>query len=220
MCRLSPAVRAGDMVYVSGQVPVRPDGSVVDGGIEAQTRQVLENVKAALALAGATMDDVVKTTVWIEDARDFGGMNKVYATVFLKGAAGAHHSRIAADDRYQGRDRGRRLRTAEIVRRRGNAETLAHDQRIAHLHRVAGDGNEHVFAGADRPRLLRDGLLRRAGEAPGDADAVLVADGGAAQARRRPTGSTLSKAPRPGPSRAVSCSGRPMRRCATKSSTS
>jgi 2-iminobutanoate/2-iminopropanoate deaminase len=80
---LSPAVRAGDFVYVSGQVPVR-DGSVVDGGIEPQTRQVLDNVKAALALAGATMDDVVKTTVWIEDARDFGGMNKVYATYFPK----------------------------------------------------------------------------------------------------------------------------------------
>ncbi|HUG60690.1 MAG TPA: RidA family protein [Methylomirabilota bacterium] len=79
---LSPAVRAGDFVYISGQVPVGADGSVVAGGIEPQTRQVLENVKAALALAGATMDDVVKTTVWIEDARDFGAFNRVYATYF------------------------------------------------------------------------------------------------------------------------------------------
>jgi reactive intermediate/imine deaminase len=79
---LSPAVRAGDMVYVSGQVPVRPDGAMETGGIEAQTRQVLENVAAALALAGARMDQVVKTTVWIEDARDFAGMNRVYATFF------------------------------------------------------------------------------------------------------------------------------------------
>ncbi|MCO5083493.1 MAG: RidA family protein [Rhizobiaceae bacterium] len=79
---LSPAVRAGDMVYVSGQVPVKADGSMESGNIEAQTRQVLENVKSALALAGATMDQVVKTTVWIEDARDFGGMNKVYGTFF------------------------------------------------------------------------------------------------------------------------------------------
>jgi reactive intermediate/imine deaminase len=79
---LSPAVRAGDMVYVSGQVPLRPDGTMEDGGIEAQTRAVLENVRAALALAGAGMDQVVKTTVWIEDARDFGGMNRVYATYF------------------------------------------------------------------------------------------------------------------------------------------
>lgn len=79
---LSPAVRAGDFVFVSGQVPVKPDGSMESGNIEAQTRQVLENVKSALALAGATMDQVVKTTVWVEDARDFGGMNKVYATFF------------------------------------------------------------------------------------------------------------------------------------------
>ncbi len=81
---LSPAVRAGDFIFISGQVPVEPNGSVVDGGIEPQTRQVLENVKAALALAGAGMEHVVKTTVFLEDARDFGGMNKVYATYFAK----------------------------------------------------------------------------------------------------------------------------------------
>ncbi|GAA5663660.1 2-iminobutanoate/2-iminopropanoate deaminase [Brucella sp. NBRC 14130] len=81
---LSPAVRAGDTVYISGQVPVGSNGQIVEGGIEAQTKQVLENVKAALALAGATMEDVVKTTVWLEDARDFGRMNAVYATYFPK----------------------------------------------------------------------------------------------------------------------------------------
>ncbi|ENT03276.1 RidA family protein [Brucella sp. 63/311] len=81
---LSPAVRAGDMVYVSGQVPVGPNGQIVEGGIEAQTRQVLENIKATLALAGAAMEDVVKTTVWLEDARDFGRMNAVYGTYFPK----------------------------------------------------------------------------------------------------------------------------------------
>lgn len=81
---LSPAVRAGDTVYISGQVPAGPDGQIVDGGIEAQTKQVMENVKAALALAGASMEDVVKTTIWIEDARDFGRMNAVYATYFPK----------------------------------------------------------------------------------------------------------------------------------------
>ncbi|MBA8843731.1 reactive intermediate/imine deaminase [Ochrobactrum sp. RH1CCR137] len=81
---LSPAVRAGDTVYISGQVPVGPNSQIVDGGIEAQTKQVLENVKAALALAGATMEDVVKTTIWLEDARDFGRMNAVYATYFPK----------------------------------------------------------------------------------------------------------------------------------------
>jgi len=81
---LSPAVRAGDFVYVSGQVPVGSDGIVVKGGITEQTEQVLANVKAALALAGCTLDDVVKTTVWLEDARDFGAFNAVYARHFPK----------------------------------------------------------------------------------------------------------------------------------------
>lgn len=81
---LSPAVRAGDFVFISGQVPVGGDGIVVKGGITEQTEQVLANVKAALALAGCTMDDVVKTTVWLEDARDFGAFNAVYARHFPK----------------------------------------------------------------------------------------------------------------------------------------
>lgn len=81
---LSPAVRAGDFVYVSGQVPVGSDGIVVKGGITEQTEQVLANVKAALALAGCTLDDVVKTTVWLEDARDFGAFNAAYARHFPK----------------------------------------------------------------------------------------------------------------------------------------
>lgn len=79
---LSPAVRAGDFVFVSGQVPVGSDGIVVKGGITEQTEQVLANVKAALALAGCGMEDVVKTTVWLEDARDFGPFNAVYARHF------------------------------------------------------------------------------------------------------------------------------------------
>ena len=81
---LSPAVRAGDYVYVSGQIPVDGQGNIVAGGVKEQTRQVLENVKSALALAGATMEEVVKTTVWLEDARDFGAFNQVYATFFPK----------------------------------------------------------------------------------------------------------------------------------------
>ena len=80
---LSPAVRAGDFVYVSGQVPVdAKTGELVQGGIEAQTRQVMENVKAALALAGASLADVCKSTVWLQDARDFGAFNRVYMAYF------------------------------------------------------------------------------------------------------------------------------------------
>lgn len=81
---LSPAVRAGDFVFVSGQVPADSTGAIVNGGIREQTKQVLENIKAALALAGATLDDVVKTTVWLDDARDFGAFNQVYASYFSK----------------------------------------------------------------------------------------------------------------------------------------
>lgn len=79
---LSPAVRAGDFIFISGQTPVGANGENVGGTIEVQTRQVLDNVKAALALAGADMSDVVKTTVWLEDARDFPAFNAVYATYF------------------------------------------------------------------------------------------------------------------------------------------
>ncbi len=78
---LSPAVRAGDFVFVSGQVPT-VDGKVVAGGIAEQTEQVLANVKAALALAGCEMDDVVKTTVWLEDRDDFPAFNAAYAKHF------------------------------------------------------------------------------------------------------------------------------------------
>ena len=79
---LSPAVRAGDFVFVSGQVPADGSGSIVAGGVKAETAQVLENMKAALALAGAQMSDVVKTTVWLRDAADFRPMNEVYGRYF------------------------------------------------------------------------------------------------------------------------------------------
>lgn len=79
---LSPAVRAGDFVFVSGQVPVGADGKVVEGGITEQTDQVMDNVEAALALAGATLEDVVKTTVWLADRDDFKAFNEAYGRHF------------------------------------------------------------------------------------------------------------------------------------------
>ena len=78
----SLATKAGDLVFVSGQVSRNEDGSLVAGGIEAQTRQTLKNVAHVLALAGCTLGDVVKTTVWLEDARDFAEFNRVYAEFF------------------------------------------------------------------------------------------------------------------------------------------
>ena len=78
----SPAVRAGDFVFVSGQVPANEAGEIVAGGIEVQTRQVFANLKAALALAGCTLEDVCKATVWLDDARDFGAFNRVWLEQF------------------------------------------------------------------------------------------------------------------------------------------
>ena len=80
---LSPAVRAGDFVFVSGQVPVI-DGKVVPGGITAETRAVLDNVRRCLELAGASLSDVVKTTVWLRDRDDFPAFNAAYAEYFPK----------------------------------------------------------------------------------------------------------------------------------------
>ena len=79
---LSPAVRAGDFVFVSGQVPVGPDGKVVPGGIGPETRAVIDNIRAALALAGCGLEDVVKTTVWLRDRDDFAAFNAAYAEAF------------------------------------------------------------------------------------------------------------------------------------------
>jgi len=79
---LSPATRAGDFVFVSGQVPTDDQGQVIAGGIEAQTRQVFKRIEHALALGGCTLADVCKVSVWLHDARDFGSFNRVYMECF------------------------------------------------------------------------------------------------------------------------------------------
>ena len=76
------AVRAGDFVYVSGQVPT-VDGEVVAGNIVVQTEQVIANIMAALSLAGCTLADVVKVNVWLDDARDFSSFNAVFHKHFV-----------------------------------------------------------------------------------------------------------------------------------------
>ncbi len=79
----SPAVAAGGFVFLSGVVPVRSDtGQFVTGALEPQAHQAFANLKAALALAGATLDDVVKVTVFLKSAGDFAAMNRVYAEYF------------------------------------------------------------------------------------------------------------------------------------------
>lgn len=76
----SQAVRVGNMLYTSGQIPIDPrTGAFVPGGIVEQTTQVLENLKAVLTHAGLNLGNVVKTTVFLKDLGDFTAMNEIYA---------------------------------------------------------------------------------------------------------------------------------------------
>lgn len=99
----SPAVRAGDFVYVSGQVPADDKGEIVPGGIEVQTRQVMHNLTQVLALAGCTLEDVCKATVWLHDARDFGSFNRVYMSYWgeNKPARSTTEARLMVDARVE-----------------------------------------------------------------------------------------------------------------------
>ena len=79
----SQAVRAGNLLFISGQVPLDPaSGQPVEATIQAQAARSLENVKAILAQAGAGMENVVKTTVFLKDMEDFAEMNRIYQTFF------------------------------------------------------------------------------------------------------------------------------------------
>jgi len=79
----SPAVRAGDWLVLAGQVGLDPaSGRLVDGGVEAQARQVLANISAVLADCGAQLTDVAKTTVFVTDIAQFATVNAVYADAF------------------------------------------------------------------------------------------------------------------------------------------
>lgn len=82
----SPAVRVGNMLYLSGQIgtPDATAGAVVPGGIEAETRQTLENIKDVLQRTGSSMDRVVKCTVMLADMREWDRMNVIYASYFPK----------------------------------------------------------------------------------------------------------------------------------------
>lgn len=80
---LSPAVRVGDVLFLSGALGTKPGGGgLADGGIQGQTRQALENLKASLALAGGQMEDISKCTVFLTDVKDFQAMNGVYREFF------------------------------------------------------------------------------------------------------------------------------------------
>ena len=81
----SQAIQVGNLVFASGQIPIDPaTGSFVAGGVKEQARQSLTNVKAILEEAGLTLDNVVKTTVFLADMNDFADVNAVYAEFFAE----------------------------------------------------------------------------------------------------------------------------------------
>ena len=82
----SQAIKFGNILFISGQVPVNPATGELTGDIKVQTRQVLENIKSILAAAGASASDVVKTTVFLQNLDDFAAMNEIYGAYFPKEA--------------------------------------------------------------------------------------------------------------------------------------
>ena len=79
----SPAVRAGNLLFISGQIPLDPaTGQLIDGDIRAQTTRVLDNLRELLVAAGADTSDVVRTTIFLADLGDFATVNEIYATYF------------------------------------------------------------------------------------------------------------------------------------------
>ena len=79
---LSKAVRAGDFVFLTGQVPMKSGAVVTDGSIEEQTRIVLDEIKSTLTEAGCELQDVVKSMVWLKNRDDFPGFNAIYGEYF------------------------------------------------------------------------------------------------------------------------------------------
>lgn len=81
----SQGIKAGNLIITSGQLPIDPATGAFPEDIKAQTKQSLTNCKAILEEAGASMDNVIKTTVFLSDMNNFGDMNEVYATFFKEG---------------------------------------------------------------------------------------------------------------------------------------
>ena len=79
----SQAIAAGQLLFLSGQIPLDPAiGKLVDGGITEQTHRVMSNLRAVLTAAGASFDNVVRTTIFLADMNDFAAVNEVYGSYF------------------------------------------------------------------------------------------------------------------------------------------
>lgn len=93
----SVGIRAGDLVFTAGQIGIDPEQSeIVDGGIEAETHQVLRNLKNILEAAGSTLEEVIKTTVFLRDMDDFPRMNAVYGEYFNQSPPARSTVQVAA----------------------------------------------------------------------------------------------------------------------------
>ena len=82
----SQAIKAGELIYTSGMIPVVPETGEIVNGAEAQARQVLTNVRSLLEASGSSMDKVIKTTVFIKNMDDFAKINAIYAEFFEEGS--------------------------------------------------------------------------------------------------------------------------------------
>jgi len=80
----SQAIGFGNLIFTSGQIPLGTDGNIITGGIKEQTKKVIENLKAVLEDSGTSLDNVLKTTVFIKDMNEFPDMNSVYGEYFGK----------------------------------------------------------------------------------------------------------------------------------------
>ncbi len=108
----SQAVDCGDAIYLSGQIPIDPaTNQMIEGDIKAQTERVILNLQAVLKSAGLTLDDVVKTTVYMTDLKEFPQMNEVYGRYFAKNAPARATVQVAA------LPKGARIEIEAIARR-------------------------------------------------------------------------------------------------------
>ena len=101
----SPAIKAGNLLFISGQIPVDPTtGNLIQGDIAAQADQVMRNLTALLRAAGASFTNVVRTTVYLADMNDFGTVNEIYGTYFSSPAparATVQAARLPKDARVE-----------------------------------------------------------------------------------------------------------------------
>lgn len=125
----SPAVKLGDFVYLSGQLPLDTDGNLVSGDIQEQAYQVLKNMEATLAEMNLEMRHIVKTTVFLTDLNDFAALNEIYATYFSHPYPARSAVQVAA------LPKGAKVEIEAIV-----IDTLVYEQQAMHQHSHEGCG--------------------------------------------------------------------------------